>query len=124
MPPGETKKREWLARAASRHASAAGLWIVAFVLVLFGSGAVFALHEWLGEKAVYIVASSGGTAGAVIALVGKGSKTAATWNERAKSWTDFSRNTLLAVGTVVFVVCTIGLDLGRNRLFRAHRPAF
>ena len=73
-------------RAGSRHAFAAGAWMVASVLVLFGSVAIFALEAEFQKKAVYFIASSGGTAAAVVALLGGASSTAAQLKERVRSW--------------------------------------
>lgn len=91
--PGDLKHVAWAARrnasglrAGSRHAFAAGAWMVASVLVLFGSVAIFALEAEFQKKAVYFIASSGGTAAAVVALLGGASSTVAQLKERVRSW--------------------------------------
>ncbi|GLH81388.1 hypothetical protein SSBR45G_62970 [Bradyrhizobium sp. SSBR45G] len=102
-------EREWLARAAGHHMTAAAAWMILFGLVLIGS-AVFI--DYFGHRGTATslnqtaatLAGAGSLAGAVTALLARAKDTAATLQKQVASWKDLPRNLIMAVATTVCVV--------------------
>lgn len=102
--PWSDQEREWLARSGGRHGLAAAQWGLAVGTILFGP---IIIEQ--GLRAEFVVAA-GGTAGLLIAILGKASKTAAVVQDMVKkTLSDYSITTVLAIAVPVFCVCFLAL---------------
>jgi hypothetical protein len=97
--PGSDSDREWLGRAAGWYLLVALAWPIAMTLVFLGSIVAKALYA---EVTAWITA---GGAGAITALLGKSSATAAK-SDKA-TWKSVSLNVILAIAAIVFAVALV-----------------
>jgi hypothetical protein len=105
--------REWLGRRAGWIAATAVIWAVA-TFIVFAAG-----HFLLGAYAAFrpYIASAGGLAGIVAALIGKSTQTAAKPDKDQSSYKELASKIILAIAGPVFAaVLVVGLSIGLDLL--------